>query len=181
MSDENKNLEEKPDSSLTQSGNSLWGGRFQEETDTFVQRFTASESFDRRFYAQDIRGSIAHATMLNQQGVLADEDFQAIEKGLHDIQSDIESGNFKWSVALEDVHMNIEAALTEKIGIAGKKLHTGRSRNDQVATDVRLWLRDEIDIISDELTRLQTGLIELAKENAQTIICLLYTSDAADE
>jgi len=149
MSDDKQNL----GSSLEQkTGSSLWGGRFQEKTDAFVQRFTASESFDRRFYAQDIRGSIAHATMLNQQGVLSNEDFNAIEKGLNDIQSDIEAGNFEWSVALEDVHMNIEAALTAKIGIAGKKLHTGRSRNDQVATDVRLWLRDEIDVIAYELT-----------------------------
>lgn len=149
---------------------SLWGGRFQEKTDAFVQRFTASESFDRRFYAQDIRGSIAHATMLNQTGVLSDEDFKAIIQGLKDIQADIESGNFEWSVELEDVHMNIEAALTAKIGIAGKKLHTGRSRNDQVATDVKLWLRDEIDVIADELRRLQTGLVDLAEANAETIM-----------
>ncbi|MEQ8952689.1 MAG: argininosuccinate lyase [Gammaproteobacteria bacterium] len=149
---------------------SLWGGRFQEPTDAFVQRFTASESFDRRFYAQDIHGSIAHATMLNQTGVLNDEDFQAIVQGLKEIQSDIEAGSFEWSVELEDVHMNIEAALTTKIGTAGKKLHTGRSRNDQVATDVRLWLRDEIDVISSELKRLQTGLIDLAEANADTIM-----------
>ncbi|MEQ9565907.1 MAG: argininosuccinate lyase, partial [Pseudomonadales bacterium] len=149
---------------------SLWGGRFQEPTDAFVQRFTASESFDRRFYAQDIHGSIAHATMLNQTGVLNDEDFQAIVQGLKEIQSDIEAGRFEWSVELEDVHMNIEAALTDKIGTAGKKLHTGRSRNDQVATDVRLWLRDEIDVISSELKRLQTGLIDLAEANADTIM-----------
>ena len=149
---------------------SLWGGRFQEPTDAFVQRFTASESFDRRFYAQDIRGSVAHATMLNRAGVLNDDDFQAIVQGLREIQSDIEAGRFEWSVELEDVHMNIEAALTAKIGIAGKKLHTGRSRNDQVATDVRLWLRDEIDVISRELNRLQTGLIDLAEANADTIM-----------
>ncbi len=149
---------------------SLWGGRFQEETDAFVQRFTASESFDRRFYEQDIRGSVAHATMLNQVGVLNDDDFQAIIQGLQDIQSDIGAGNFTWSVELEDVHMNIEAALTKKIGIAGKKLHTGRSRNDQVATDVRLWLRDEIDVIAAELQRLQTGLIDLAEANADIIM-----------
>lgn len=150
--------------------NTAWGGRFQEATDAFVQRFTASESFDRRFYAQDIRGSIAHATMLHKQSVLNDQDFTAIEKGLQEIQVDIESGNFNWSVELEDVHMNIEAALTAKIGIAGKKLHTGRSRNDQVATDVRLWLRDEIDLIAAELQRLQNGLIDLAEANADTIM-----------
>jgi len=149
---------------------SLWGGRFQEKTDAFVQRFTASESFDRRFYEQDIRGSIAHATMLNQTAVLNDEDFESIVQGLKDIQADIEAGNFEWSVELEDVHMNIEAALTAKIGNAGKKLHTGRSRNDQVATDVKLWLRDEIDIIVAELRRLQTGLVDLAEANAETIM-----------
>jgi argininosuccinate lyase len=154
----------------TDKNKNLWGGRFQEATDAFVQRFTASESFDRRFYAQDIRGSIAHATMLHESGVLDDEDFQAIIKGLQDIQSDIESGHFEWSVELEDVHMNIEAALTAKIGIAGKKLHTGRSRNDQVATDVRLWLRDEIDVIAAELHRLQSGLVDLAEANADTIM-----------
>jgi len=149
---------------------SLWGGRFQEKTDAFVQRFTASESFDRRFYEQDIRGSIAHATMLNQTAVLNDEDFESIVQGLKDIQADIEAGNFEWSVELEDVHMNIEAALTAKIGNAGKKLHTGRSRNDQVATDVKLWLRDQIDIIVAELRRLQTGLVDLAEANAETIM-----------
>ncbi len=154
----------------TDKNKSLWGGRFQEETDAFVQRFTASESFDRRFYEQDIRGSIAHATMLNQVGVLNDDDFQAIIQGLQDIQSDIGAGNFTWSVELEDVHMNIEAALTQKIGVAGKKLHTGRSRNDQVATDVRLWLRDEIDVIDTELKRLQAGLIDLAEANADVIM-----------
>lgn len=155
---------------MSDKNKSLWGGRFQEATDSFVQRFTASESFDRRFYAQDIRGSIAHATMLNQQGVLTADEFKAITQGLKEIQAEIESGDFQWSVELEDVHMNIEAALTEKIGIAGKKLHTGRSRNDQVATDVRLWLRDEIDFIAGELSRLQNGLIDLAEENAETIM-----------
>lgn len=148
----------------------LWGGRFQEPTDAFVERFTASESFDRRFYAQDIRGSLAHAKMLTKQGVLSNDELQLIEKGLIEVQQDIESGNFPWSVSLEDVHMNIEAVLTQKIGIAGKKLHTGRSRNDQVATDVRLWLRDEIDLIADELKRLQLGTIGLAESEAETIM-----------
>ena len=169
--DSGSGLSKDSGSGLSQtSGSGLWGGRFQEETDAFVQRFTASESFDRRFYRQDIRGSIAHATMLNRQGVLSDEDCSAIQEGLKEIQADIESGNFEWSAALEDVHMNIEAALTTKIGIAGKKLHTGRSRNDQVATDVRLWLRDEIDSIAQELRRLQIGLIDLAEANADTIM-----------
>lgn len=158
------------DKSNKPSGTHLWGGRFQEPTDAFVQRFTASESFDRRMYAQDIRGSIAHATMLCQQAVLTTDEFDSIIAGLKEIQSEIESGDFQWSVELEDVHMNIEAALTAKIGIAGKKLHTGRSRNDQVATDVRLWLRDEIDLIAKELTRLQSGMIDLAEANADTIM-----------
>ena len=148
----------------------MWGGRFQEPTDKFVERFTASESFDRRLYAQDIRGSLAHARMLANQGVLSSEELVAIEQGLTEIQKDIESGTFNWSTSLEDVHMNIEAALTEKIGVAGKKLHTGRSRNDQVATDVRLWLRDEIDQTVKELTRLQLGCIDLAEAEAETIM-----------
>lgn len=148
----------------------LWGGRFQEPTDAFVERFTASESFDRRFYEQDIRGSVAHAEMLHSQGVLTSEELVAITQGLSEISKDIASGNFEWSEALEDVHMNIEAALTKKIGIAGKKLHTGRSRNDQVATDVRLWLRDEIDLIASEMKRLQLGVIDLAEREAKTIM-----------
>ncbi|MCL4166312.1 UNVERIFIED_CONTAM: hypothetical protein GTU68_003573, partial [Idotea baltica] len=150
--------------------NKLWGGRFQEPTDAFVERFTASESFDRRFYTQDIRGSLAHAAMLAKQGVLSSEELTAIEKGLGEIAEEIQEGTFNWSVSLEDVHMNIEAALTAKIGIAGKKLHTGRSRNDQVATDVRLWLRDEIDAIMKELQRLQLGTIDLAEAEAATIM-----------
>ncbi len=149
---------------------SPWGGRFQEATDDFVQRFTASESFDRILYAQDIRGSIAHATMLHRQSIITAEDFDAIVQGLEEIQVEIEAGHFDWLVELEDVHMNIEAALTRKIGMAGKKLHTGRSRNDQVATDVRLWLRDQIDQIVAELIRLQTGLIDLAEANADTLM-----------
>ena len=148
----------------------IWGGRFQEATDAFVERFTASESFDRRLYAQDIRGSLAHAKMLAKQNVLSKEELQDIEQGLSEIQTEIEAGTFNWLASLEDVHMNIEAALTKKIGVAGKKLHTGRSRNDQVATDVRLWLRDEIDQIAVELKRLQLGCIDLAEAEAETIM-----------
>ena len=154
----------------TKDSSTIWGGRFKEPTDAFVERFTASVSFDRRLYTQDIRGSLAHAQMLAEQGVLNTEELEAIEQGLSEVQEDIEAGRFSWSTSLEDVHMNIEAALTEKIGIAGKKLHTGRSRNDQVATDVRLWLRDEIDQIATELTRLQAGCIELAEVEANTIM-----------
>ena len=150
--------------------NSAWGGRFSEATDAFVQRFTASVEFDQRMYAQDIEGSVAHATMLAKVGVLTEGERDDIIKGLGEIKSDIEAGNFEWSIALEDVHMNIEAALTKKIGITGKKLHTGRSRNDQVATDIRLYLRSEIDVLSAELTRLQEGLITLAAAQADTIM-----------
>ncbi|MGB3665426.1 MAG: argininosuccinate lyase [Bermanella sp.] len=155
---------------MSQQTNSAWGGRFSEATDAFVQRFTASVEFDQRMYAQDIQGSIAHATMLAKVGVLTDAERDDIIKGLGEIKADIEAGNFEWSIALEDVHMNIEAALTAKIGITGKKLHTGRSRNDQVATDIRLYLRSEIDHMASEVTRLQQGLIELAEKQADTIM-----------
>ena len=148
----------------------LWGGRFQESTDAFVQQFTASEAIDRRLYAQDIQGSLAHATMLCRQGVLSDSELAQIKAGLQQIKADIEAGTFDWSPQREDVHMNIEAALTAKIGAAGKKLHTGRSRNDQVATDMRLWLREQIDQIGGELTRLQRHLIEQAEQHAATIM-----------
>ena len=149
---------------------SLWGGRFAEATDAFVQRFTASVDFDKRLYKHDIEGSIAHATMLESAGVLSTEEKDQIIQGLQEIQNDIEAGTFKWSVELEDVHMNIESALTQKIGIVGKKLHTGRSRNDQVATDIRLYLREEIDAISVELTRLQQGMLTLAAQETETIM-----------
>lgn len=147
-----------------------WGGRFSEPTDAFVEGFTASVTFDKRLYHHDIQGSIAHATMLTRVGVLTEAELKDITTGLEAIRQEIESGNFQWSVSLEDVHMNIEAALTERIGITGKKLHTGRSRNDQVATDVRLYLRDEIDVLAAELSRLQTGLITLAAAEANTIM-----------
>jgi len=147
-----------------------WGGRFSEATDAFVERFTASVQFDQRLYRQDIQGSIAHATMLAEAGVLSAEEAEQILQGLNSILSDIEAGNFDWSISLEDVHMNIEAELTKRIGITGKKLHTGRSRNDQVATDVRLYLRDEIDHIASELTRLQQGLAEQALKHAAVIM-----------
>lgn len=150
--------------------NQQWGGRFNEPTDAFVQRFTASVDFDQRLFAQDIKGSIAHATMLAEVGVLTTAERDQIIQGLQTIKSEIEQGEFTWSVELEDVHMNIEARLTELIGITGKKLHTGRSRNDQVATDIRLYLRDEIDQITAELTRLQSGLLDLAEREAETIL-----------
>jgi len=149
---------------------SPWGGRFSESTDAFVQAFTASVGFDRRLYAQDIRASIAHARMLARIGVLGNEEFLAIEAGLLAIRAEIEAGGFEWSVALEDVHMNIEARLTERIGVAGKKLHTGRSRNDQVATDVRLYLKDAAVEIDARLVRLMRGLVDLAEAEAATVM-----------
>lgn len=148
----------------------LWGGRFAEATDAFVQRFTASVEFDKRLYKADIEGSVAHATMLEQAGILNADEKSQIITGLHEIQQDIESGSFNWSIELEDVHMNIEAALTAKIGDTGKKLHTGRSRNDQVATDIRLYVREEIDLISLLVRALQNGILNLAEQNTDTIM-----------
>ena len=148
----------------------VWGGRFSESTDAFVQAFTASVEFDQRMAHEDIQGSIAHATMLAEQGILTDTDHHTIIEGLHQIEAEIESGQFTWSIAREDVHMNIESRLIELIGDAGKKLHTGRSRNDQGATDIRLWLRRTIDHAGTELSRLQTGLISLAEREADTIM-----------
>ena len=147
-----------------------WGGRFTEATDAFVEAFTASVHFDKRLYKHDIAGSIAHARMLAKVGVLSEADRDAIIRGLQDIQGDIERGDFAWSTSLEDVHMNIEARLTERIGEAGKRLHTARSRNDQVATDIRLYLRDAIDVLRAELKRLQQGLIDLAEREADTLM-----------
>ncbi len=147
-----------------------WAGRFTEATDAFVEAFTASVGFDQRLYKHDIMGSLAHARMLTHVGVLTADECQMIVNGLQEIERDIERGAFEWRVSLEDVHMNIEARLTERIGIAGKKLHTGRSRNDQVATDIRLYLRDEIDAITVELTRLQNALLDLAGREAETLM-----------
>ncbi|MCC8998690.1 MAG: argininosuccinate lyase, partial [Candidatus Contendobacter sp.] len=150
--------------------NQSWGGRFTESTDAFVAAFTASVGFDQRLYRQDIAGSIAHARMLARVGVLSEDDCAAIIAGLETIRGEIERGELIWSVALEDVHMNIEARLTERIGDAGKRLHTGRSRNDQVATDLRLYLRDAIDAILAGLRGLLGGLAELAAREAATIM-----------
>ncbi len=147
-----------------------WAGRFTEATDEFVEAFTASVEFDQVLAPQDIRGSLAHARMLCAAGVLTDAEYTAIKDGLGEVGAEIAAGAFAWSVALEDVHMNIEYALTEKIGDIGKKLHTGRSRNDQVATDLRLFVRDAIDEIAAQLTRLQSGLAELAEREADTIM-----------
>ncbi|MGR9045300.1 MAG: argininosuccinate lyase [Gammaproteobacteria bacterium] len=148
----------------------LSSARFAQATDAFVEVFTASVGFDQRMAQQDIQGSIAHATMLCKIGLLTENERDAIIGGLEKIGLEIDQGQFKWSIKQEDVHMNIEARLTELIGVAGKKLHTGRSRNDQVATDIRLYLRTEIDHIATELTRLQTALLDLAEREADTIM-----------
>ena len=153
-----------------QKPKALWGGRFTESTDAFVQAFTASVEFDQRMAREDIQGSIAHATMLAEQGILTETETHIIIDGLHQIESEIESDEFSWSIIHEDVHMNIESRLIDLIGDTGKKLHTGRSRNDQVATDIRLWLRNTIDRALSELTRLQSGLVTIAEREAETIM-----------
>lgn len=147
-----------------------WGGRFSAPTDAFVEDFTASVGFDQRLAACDITGSIAHARMLSECGVLSTDEFADIERGLEVIGARIEAGEFSWSVTLEDVHMNVEAALVAEIGDTGKKLHTARSRNDQVATDIRLYLRAEIDALLAALGKLMTGLVELAEKEADTLL-----------
>jgi argininosuccinate lyase len=135
-----------------------------------VQRYTASVFFDQRLWRADIQGSLAHAEMLQAQGIINAQDLADIQRGLKQITQDIESGQFEWKLALEDVHLNIEARLTQLVGDAGKRLHTGRSRNDQVATDVRLWLRDEIDAIRELLNNLQRALVEVAAQHTQTVM-----------
>ncbi len=147
-----------------------WSGRFNEPTDAFVEAFTASVNFDQRLYRYDIQGSIAHATMLAKADILTTAERDEIISGLEAIREQIARGEFKWSVSLEDVHMNIESALTQRIGDAGKKLHTGRSRNDQVATDIRLYMRDEIKIICAEILRLQQALLTMAEQEADTVM-----------
>ncbi|MDZ7803517.1 argininosuccinate lyase [Thiohalophilus sp.] len=147
-----------------------WAGRFTAPTDAFVEVFTASVGFDKRLYKHDIAGSVAHARMLAHVGVLSESERDTIIEGLRVIEQDIERGEFAWSTTLEDVHMNIEARLTDRIGSVGKKLHTGRSRNDQVATDIRLYLREEIREIQAELKRLIDGLLQLAEQEADTIM-----------
>ncbi|MBM4207372.1 MAG: argininosuccinate lyase [Gammaproteobacteria bacterium] len=148
----------------------LSSARFAEATDAFVEEFTASVEFDKRMAAQDIQGSIAHATMLSKIGVLTADERDAIINGLTQIGQEIADGRFSWSIKQEDVHMNIEATLTERIGPAGKKLHTGRSRNDQVATDIRLYLRDACRHIEGELLRLMTAIVTLAAKHTDTIM-----------
>ncbi len=148
----------------------LWGGRFTQATDKFVEEFTASIEFDQRLYRYDIQGSKAHAEMLGRQGIITVDEAQQIIAGLDAILADIEAGKIEFSVALEDIHMNIEARLIERIGPVGGKLHTGRSRNDQVAVDIRLYLRDEIDTILDYLGKLEHSLVRQAQNNLDVIM-----------
>ncbi|MEO6898282.1 MAG: argininosuccinate lyase, partial [Caldimonas sp.] len=147
-----------------------WSALFSEPTSELVKRYTASVGFDRRLWRADIAGSLAHAAMLAARGVIGADDLTAIRSGLATIGGEIERGEFAWSVDLEDVHLNIEARLVALAGDAGKRLHTGRSRNDQIATDVRLWLRDEIDLVRGLLVALQRALVELASAHTETIL-----------
>nr|WP_315493936.1 argininosuccinate lyase [uncultured Rhodoferax sp.] len=147
-----------------------WSALFSEPMSDLVKRYTSSVFFDKRLWQADITGSLAHADMLAAQGIIAAEDHASIQKGMAQIWGEIESGAFEWKLDLEDVHLNIEARLTQLVGDAGKRLHTGRSRNDQVATDVRLWLRSEIDLIGELLVDLQKSLVDVAEANAEVIL-----------
>lgn len=152
------------------AGKKPWGGRFTEPTNELVEAFTESISFDARLYKYDIQGSIAHSKMLAKIGVISDQEALDIEAGLNDIQEQIEAGSFEWSTQLEDVHMNIEARLTDAIGEAGKKLHTGRSRNDQIATDIRLYMRQASDDVIALLKSLQANILASAENEIDTIM-----------
>ena len=157
------------DHSATQDGTAkAWSGRFTEPVSDLVKRYTASVFFDNRMAAQDIRGSLAHATMLARQGIIAATDLADIERGMAQIAGEIERGEFNWNLDDEDVHLNIEKRLTALVGDAGKRLHTGRSRNDQVATDIRLWLRDAIDTILGLIREFQLAVLDLAEHHADT-------------
>jgi argininosuccinate lyase len=147
-----------------------WSALFSEPMSDLVKRYTSSVFFDKRLWQADIAGSLAHADMLAAQGIIAPADHTAIQNGMAQITAEIESGAFEWKLDLEDVHLNIEARLTQLVGDPGKRLHTGRSRNDQVATDVRLWLRGEIDLIGGLLVDLQKALVEIADKNVEVIL-----------
>lgn len=173
-SHKNKSQEKETQEKETQENksqkNKSWGGRFSASTDIFVEQFTQSVSYDQRLYHYDIMGSIAHVSMLAKVGVLSREESDQIIEGLESIEADIVQGSFEWEIALEDVHMNIETALVTRIGDVGKKLHTGRSRNDQIATDIRLYLRDEVTEIQFLLVKLMSTLLDLAEREAETIM-----------
>ena len=150
--------------------NTMWGGRYARGPAEIMERINASIGFDRRLYQQDIAGSLAHCDMLVKRGILTAKDGRAIKRGLAQVREEIESGRFKFSTKLEDIHFNVEARLTELIGPAGGRLHTARSRNDQIALDVRLWVRDTIDRLEAMLAELQAALIDRAAEYAATIM-----------
>jgi argininosuccinate lyase len=154
----------------TKTSHSLWGGRYAEGPGAIMREINASIGFDRKMWRQDIRGSLAHAAMLRHVGIISAEDEAAIREGLQAIGQEIEAGDFAFSEALEDIHMNIEARLTERIGEAGKRLHTGRSRNDQVALDVRLWTRDAIDGLDAQIADVMHALADRAAEHAATVM-----------
>ena len=149
---------------------SMWGGRFTKTTDAMMEEFNSSISFDKRMYREDIAGSMAHAAMLARCGILTDAEAATIRQGLQDILADIEAGNFSFEVSLEDIHMNIEKRLTERIGAVGGKLHTARSRNDQVAVDTHMYVRREIGEIAKLLEDLQKAFVEAAQNNLQVIM-----------
>ncbi|HIG60791.1 MAG TPA: argininosuccinate lyase [Gammaproteobacteria bacterium] len=155
---------------LANQKDKLWDGRFTEATDAFVESFTASVNFDHILADYDIEGSMAHARMLSKADIISAPDLATMLAGLSEIRQEISQGQFQWSVQLEDVHMNIEAALTARIGELGKVLHTGRSRNDQIATDLRLYLREQIDLIIGKIKQLLTGILDLAETHTQTIM-----------
>ena len=162
-------MQENAPNSLNNKATS-WSGRFNEPVAELVKKYTASVDFDKRLADFDIQGSIAHANMLGVQGIISQADVTAIEKGLAEILAEIHAGKFEWLLDLEDVHLNIEKRLTDKIGDAGKRLHTGRSRNDQVATDVRLWLRATTDDVLTNIKNLHTAILDLAEANTDTIM-----------
>jgi argininosuccinate lyase len=159
-----------PSSNPLANKQQAWSALFTEPMSELVQRYTASVGFDQRLWRADIAGSLAHAEMLAAQGVIAAKDLADIQRGLAQISADIEAGRFEWKLELEDVHLNIEARLTALVGDAGKRLHTGRSRNDQVATDLRLWLRGEIDQLAPLLSQMQRALVELAAQHSHTVM-----------
>jgi len=148
----------------------LWGGRFAKKTASLMDEFNASIDFDQKLYKQDIMGSCAHAKMLAKQGIISQEDCDTIIKGLNEIREEIDAGNFEFKTELEDIHMNIESVLTDRIGEAGKRLHTARSRNDQVAVDIRLWLREEIEEIQEDIKNLKKVILEVAEANKETVM-----------
>ena len=156
--------------SLVKSTKKTWSGRFDEPVSKLVQRYTASVEFDRRLAEYDIQGSFAHAQMLSASGIISAKDLVVIGKGLHQIRDEIQSGKFKWSLELEDVHLNIEKRLIDLVGDAGKRLHTARSRNDQIATDVRLYLRASIDDIISLIKNMQKAILELAEKHVDTVM-----------